>query len=127
HAALEVLRGGLEIAAAELDDAGVVVSGDEVPEIALLLGELQVHLEIRQRRVPVAELPERVAEVRRRHLAELLGAELLATLQRLEEKVARLLPTAEVVLDAAEHVLDVAVDDVGLDAFQQLEGALGKL
>src|SRR2546430_7992262 len=42
------------------------------------------------------------------------------------QQVARLLPAAEVELDAAEHVLDVAVDDVRLHSLQQPQRALGK-
>ena len=41
--------------------------------------------------------------------------------------LARLLPVAEAELDEAEHVLDVAEDDVRLVRFEQLQRALGGL
>ena len=117
----------MEVAPPELDDADVVVRRDQVPQVALGLGELEVHLVVLQRARPIAELPERVAEVRRGHLAELLGADLRSDFHRLQQQLFRLEPVAERVLDRAERVLDVAVDDVRLRLFEQLHGPLGLL
>ena len=84
-------------------------------------------LVVLQRVDPVAELPERVAEVRRGDLAELLGADLLADCQRVREASRATLPVAEGVLDEAEHVHDVAEDDVRLGiVLEHRQRALGR-
>ncbi len=121
---LEVLRRHLEIAAAKLDDPHIVVCGDQVPQIALGLRKGEVHLVVLECGDPVAELPERVAEVRRRHFAEPFGSDLLADLQRLDEQLARPPPIAKVVLDDPEHVHHVAEDDVRLVRVEKLQRTL---
>ena len=119
HALLEQLRGRVEVAAAVLDDADVVVRRGEVPQIALGSRSAPGCAEVLQRRVPVAELPERVAEVHRRppcRAARSRAARRWPPLPRGCSRERCQLPRGE--LDQAEDVLHVAVDDGRLHRLQ---------
>ncbi len=124
HALLEEFGSLREVAPSVLDDADVVVCRNEIPEITFGLRSLDVCHVVAEGSLPLPQLVDGVREIRGGVLDELFRAQRLPDGHGLVEVPFGLLPVTYVEGDDAQHVLDVAVDDVRPITSEQVDGPL---